>query len=45
MKMERERAHVEATANERRKKEKAFGKYIKNFKKDIRKVNDKYKTH
>ncbi|MBN1925338.1 MAG: ribosome small subunit-dependent GTPase A [Prolixibacteraceae bacterium] len=42
LKMEKERSHFEATVNERRKKEKEFGKYVKNFKKDIKKVSNKY---
>lgn len=37
MKMERERAHFESTAAERRKKEKIFGKVVKDyFKRDIK---------
>lgn len=35
-KMEREKAHFEATAAEKRKKEKEFGKIMKNYKKDMR---------
>lgn len=37
LKMERERAHFESTVAERRKKDKQFGKMIKNYKKDISK--------
>lgn len=37
MKMAREKSHFEATVAERRKKDKAFGKMIRNIKKDIRK--------
>jgi ribosome biogenesis GTPase len=33
LKMERERAHFESTIAEKRKKDKALGKLIKNFKK------------
>ncbi len=33
--MERGKAHFESTANERRKKDKEFGKMVKNYKKDI----------
>ena len=40
MKMEREKAHFESTVAERRKKDKAFGKFVKNFKKDIKKNTD-----
>jgi len=36
-KMEREKAHFEATAAEKRKRDKEFGKIMKNYKKDIRK--------
>ncbi len=39
LKMEREKAHFEATVAERRKKDKAFGKMLKNYKKDIDKNN------
>ena len=34
LKMEREKEHFEATVAERRKKDKAFGKMLKNYKKD-----------
>jgi ribosome biogenesis GTPase len=37
LKMEREKAHFESTVEERRKKDKEFGKMIKNFKKDKKK--------
>lgn len=37
MKMEREKAHFDSTVIERRKKDKDFGKMIKNYKKDITK--------
>ena len=37
MKMEREKAHFESTIEERRKKDKDFGKMIKNYKKDMNK--------
>ncbi len=36
LKMEREKAHFEATIAEKRKREKEFGKIMKNYKKDIR---------
>jgi ribosome biogenesis GTPase len=36
-KMEREKAHFEATIAEKRKRDKEFGKIMKNYKKDIRK--------
>jgi ribosome biogenesis GTPase len=39
LKMEREKAHFESTVAERRKKDKEFGKIMKNYKKDIRKNN------
>jgi ribosome biogenesis GTPase len=34
--MEREKSHFEATILEKRKKEKAFGKIMKNYKKDMK---------
>jgi ribosome biogenesis GTPase len=37
LKMEREKAHFESTLTERKKKEKVFGKIMKNYKKDMRK--------
>jgi ribosome biogenesis GTPase len=37
LKMEREKAHFESTAAERRKKDKEFGKIVKNYKKDMKK--------
>jgi ribosome biogenesis GTPase len=36
IKMEREKSHFESTLAEKRKKEKEFGKMIKNFKKDMK---------
>jgi ribosome biogenesis GTPase len=36
LKMEREKAHFEATILEKRKKEKEFGKIMKNYKKDMK---------
>jgi ribosome biogenesis GTPase len=39
MKMERERKHFESTIHERRKKEKIFGKIIKNYKRDMKRNN------
>ncbi|MFZ4727016.1 MAG: ribosome small subunit-dependent GTPase A [Paludibacter sp.] len=36
MKMEREKAHFEATVEEKRKKDKAFGKVMKNYKNDMK---------
>jgi ribosome biogenesis GTPase len=36
LKMEREKAHFESTVVERRKKDKEFGKMMKNYKKDIK---------
>lgn len=40
LKMEREKAHFESTIEDKRKKEKAFGKMVNNYKKDInRKMN------
>lgn len=36
LKMEREKAHFEASAAERRKRDKAFGKIMKNYKKDVK---------
>jgi len=40
LKMVRENAHFESTVTERRQKEKEFGKFIKNYKKDMRKIRD-----
>jgi ribosome biogenesis GTPase len=37
LKLEREKAHFESTVEEKRKKDKEFGKMIKNYKKDLRK--------
>lgn len=37
LKMEREKAHFDSSVAERRKKEKLFGKMMKNYKKDIKK--------
>jgi ribosome biogenesis GTPase len=37
LKMEREKAHFESTIEEKRKKDKEFGKWIKNYKKDMKK--------
>ncbi|MDD3189052.1 MAG: ribosome small subunit-dependent GTPase A [Fermentimonas sp.] len=37
LKMEREKAHFESTIEEKRKKDKEFGKVIKNYKKHLRK--------
>jgi ribosome biogenesis GTPase / thiamine phosphate phosphatase len=37
LKMEREKAHFESTVADRRKRDKEFGKMVKNYKKDIRK--------
>jgi ribosome biogenesis GTPase len=38
LKMEKERAHFESSVAERRKKDKIFGKMIKNYKKDMNKA-------
>jgi len=38
LRMEREKAHFQSTVQERRNKDKEFGKYMKNYKKDIKKV-------
>jgi len=37
LKMQKEKAHFESTVEERQKKDKAFGKILKNYKKDLRK--------
>ncbi len=37
LKMEREKAHFESTVEERRKKDRDFGKFIKNYKKQMKK--------
>ncbi len=36
LKMEREKSHFESTVDERRKKDKEFGKFVKNYKKDLK---------
>jgi ribosome biogenesis GTPase len=43
LKMEREKDHFESTVAERRKKDKTFGKMIKNFKSDMDQLSDKHK--
>ena len=40
LKMEREKTHFESTVAERRHKDKEFGKFLKNYKKDIQKNKD-----
>lgn len=37
LKMEREKAYFEATTEEKKKKDKDFGKFLKNYKKDVKK--------
>jgi len=41
LKMEKEKAHFESTMEERRKKDKEFGKFLKNYKKEATKGNYK----
>lgn len=41
LKMEREKAFFELSLEEKRKKDKMFGKMLKNYKKDINKISDK----
>jgi ribosome biogenesis GTPase len=43
LKMEREKDHFESTVAERRKKEKAFGKMIRQVKSDMSQLSDKHK--
>jgi len=43
LKMEREKDHFEATAMEKRQKDKDFGKMIRNVKKDLNSLSDKRK--
>lgn len=43
IKMEKEKDHFESTVAEKRQNDKDFGKMMKNFKKDVKKVNDKFK--
>ena len=38
LRMQREKAYFESTVAERRRKEKIFGKILKNYKKDIKKI-------
>jgi ribosome biogenesis GTPase len=40
LKMQREKAHFESTVAERRRKDKEFGKIIKNYKKDMNRNKD-----
>ncbi|MDO9040544.1 MAG: GTPase RsgA, partial [Bacteroidota bacterium] len=40
LKLEREKAHFEATAAEKRNRDKQFGKMMKNYKKDMNKNKD-----
>ena len=40
LKMKRENAYFESTVEERRKKDKEFGKFVKNYKKDMKKNKD-----
>lgn len=40
LKMEKEKAYFESTVSERRKKEKQFGKIMKNYKKDMKRNKD-----
>ncbi len=42
LKMQREKAHFDLTVSEKRKKEKEFGKMVKNFKNDIQKLSSKH---
>jgi ribosome biogenesis GTPase len=42
LKMEREKSHFELTSAEKRKKDKAFGKMLKNYKSDIQKISSKH---
>ncbi len=42
LKMEREKTHFESTVAEKRKKDKEFGKKVRNFKKDKKKLSDKH---
>ncbi|MGM0667516.1 MAG: ribosome small subunit-dependent GTPase A [Bacteroidota bacterium] len=43
LKMEREKAHYDLSVSEKRKKDKKFGKMLKNFKIDIGRISDKHK--
>ncbi len=42
LKIEREKEHFNLTASEKRKKDKYFGKMMKDFKKDLQKLSSKY---
>ena len=44
LKIEREKEHFESTVAEKRKKDKEFGKMIRNYKNDIQKLSDKHKN-
>lgn len=43
LKLEREKQHFDLTVSEKRDKDKAFGKMMKNFKNDIQRVSSKHK--
>ena len=42
--MEKERAYFESTSLERRKKDKEFGKLMKNYKKEMKRNNPKIRN-
>ncbi len=44
LKIEREKNHFDLTVAEKRKKEKSFGKMVKNFKNDIQQISTKHKN-
>ncbi len=44
LKIEREKERFDLSVAEKRKKEKSFGKMVKNFKNDIQKINTKHKN-
>ena len=45
LKMEREKAHFESTVEEKRKRDKEFGKIMKNYKKDMKKKTKQHFKH
>lgn len=45
LKIEKENEHFDLTVSEKRKKEKAFGKMVKNFKNDMQKLSSKHNHH
>ena len=45
LKIEKEKEHYDLTVVEKKKKEKSFGKMVKNFKNDMQKISSKHNVH